>query len=80
LWLEPFIQSLEKAEKAKITNDKVDLDNLQDSVNTTVSSLYNNAADATLEQVIGLYESIHGEGSFDQLTSEQQQEYQDALA
>ena len=79
LWLEPFIASLEAANKVKATNDLIDADSLQNEVNTTISSLFTNAADSTLADIQTLYDSVKGEGKFKALAAEEQQKWQTAL-
>lgn len=52
------------SEAQKTVNDAIELDDLGTNVTNTVGTMMTDLANASLSDLVSLYESIHGEGSF----------------
>lgn len=60
-WME---EAFRKSENQKAVSEAIRIDDASKTVTETVGELYSNAATASLDDLISLYETIHGEGSF----------------
>ena len=60
-WME---EAFRKSENQKVVSEAIRIDDASKTVTETVGELYSNAATASLDDLISLYETIHGEGSF----------------
>lgn len=60
-WME---EAFRKSENQKAVSEAIRIDDASKTVTETVGELYSNAATTSLDDLISLYETIHGEGSF----------------
>lgn len=60
-WME---EAFRKSENQKVVSEAIRIDDAGKTITETVGELYSNAATASLDDLIGLYETVHGEGSF----------------
>lgn len=60
-WME---EAFRKSENQKAISEAIRIDDAGRTVTETVGEFYSNAATASLDDLIGLYETIHGENSF----------------